>query len=273
MLEQITDLTNNHFLSQYICKSTHKKGNTLDLVFTNNPEWVHSYNCIKVSPTISDHCLIEGYCKYNTSKANKTTEKDKTQPNKEKPPSLNEFNFYSSDISWENIYQKFNDFDWKKQLDGKESSEMLEIILSVCYNIVKDMVPKKVKRRNQKSRIPRERKNLMRRRARINRQLANKINSSKRHRLEKECIDIEMKLQSSYRNESKEREKRACEAIKVNSKYFFSYAKTYSRVKIGIGPLLDAANNIISCPLKIANILSDQYNSPDPSYCKNIEKV
>lgn len=138
---------------------------------------------------------------------------------------------------------------------------MLEIILSVCYNIVKDMVPKKVKGRNQKSRIPRERKNLMRRRARINRQLANKINPSKRQRLENECIEIEMKLQSSYRNESKEREKRACEAIKVNSKYFFSYAKTYSRVKIGIGPLLDAAKNIISCPLKIANILSDQYNS------------
>ena len=73
MLEQITDLTNNHFLSQYICKSTHKKGNTLDLVFTNNPEWVHSYNCMKVSPTISDHCLIDEHFKYNTKKANKNS--------------------------------------------------------------------------------------------------------------------------------------------------------------------------------------------------------
>ena len=262
MLEQITELANNHFLSQYICKATHIKGNTLDLIYTNNPDLIHSYNCVNVSSTISDHCIIEGYCKYNTNQKNKTSGKNKIPSYTKKAPSLNEFNFYSKDINWETIYQKLNDYDWKANLNGTENSDMMEKILSVCYNIVKDLVPKKAKWSNKKkSHIPRERKNLMRRRSRINHQLANKINSNKRDRLENERIDIEMKLQSSYRNENKEREKRACEAIKVNSKYFFSYAKTYSRVKIGIGPLLDAAKNIISCPLKIADMLSDQYNS------------
>ena len=261
MLDQLTELSNNHFLSQHICKATHKQGNTLDLIFTNNPELVHSYNCLKVSPKISDHCLIEGYCKYNTKPNNKILH-NKSQQYPEKPPSLNDLNFYSKETNWEEIHQKLGAYDWHREFKGKKNSDMMETLLLVCYTIAKEIVPKKKRCETRKqSSIPRERRNLMRRRARINKQLAGNINANKRCHLEKESIDIEKKLQASYRNEKKERETRACEAIKVNSKYFFSYAKLLSRVKAGIGPLIDTAKTVISCPLKIADMLSEQYNS------------
>jgi len=83
---------------------------------------------------------------------------------------------------------------------------------------------------------------------------------NKRPSLQEESIDIEVKL-ASYRNEKSERETRACEAIKVNSKYFFSYTKALSRVKVAIGPLIDIAKNVISCPVKMADMLSEQYKS------------
>ena len=36
MLKLLNKLSNDHFLMQHIAKSTHARGNTLDLVFTNN---------------------------------------------------------------------------------------------------------------------------------------------------------------------------------------------------------------------------------------------
>ena len=56
-------------------------------------------------------------------------------------------------------------------------------------------------------------------------------------------------------------EHQAVKAIKRNSKYFFSYAKKFSHVSTGIGPLIDSARNVIACPMKMASMLSDQYCS------------
>ena len=76
-----------------------------------------------------------------------------------------------------------------------------------------------------------------------------------------ELRDIqERNLQNSYKAENSEMEQKAVEAIKKNSKYFFSYARKFSKVTVGIGPLIDAAATLISCPLKMAEMLVDQYS-------------
>ena len=41
----------------------------------------------------------------------------------------------------------------------------------------------------------------------------------------------------------------------------FALASKYSKVKIGIGPLFDKAKQLVSAPLQMAEILSDQYSS------------
>ena len=50
-------------------------------------------------------------------------------------------------------------------------------------------------------------------------------------------------------------------SIKRNSKYFFTYARKFSKVVTGVGPPMDVSRNIVTCPTKMANMLAHQYNS------------
>ena len=56
-------------------------------------------------------------------------------------------------------------------------------------------------------------------------------------------------------------ETKAVNAIKKNPKYFFSYARKFSSVKISIGPFVDAANKLVTDSLRMAEMLSEQYKS------------
>ena len=89
-----------------------------------------------------------------------------------------------------------------------------------------------------------------------------KANSEARQSsISRSLIEIEMKIQDSLRCQSEFKEQKAIESIKRNPKYFFTYAKKFSKIKIGIGPLKDIANKIVNCPKKMAEILSEQYQS------------
>ena len=57
MIEELLVLSNEFFLCQLIKKPTHRKGNTLDLLFSNNPMILHSYNIMDT--VLSDHEIIE----------------------------------------------------------------------------------------------------------------------------------------------------------------------------------------------------------------------
>ena len=56
-------------------------------------------------------------------------------------------------------------------------------------------------------------------------------------------------------------ETKAVNVIKKNPKYFFSYARKFSSVKISIGPFVDAANKLVTDSLRKAEMLFEQYKS------------
>eukprot|EP00794_Sanderia_malayensis_P013384 gene13384-14756_t len=137
-------------------------------------------------------------------------------------------------------------------------SKFCETVLS----IPEDFVPqRRLGAQNNKSKIPRDCRNLMRTRRRVNQQLSKPISKQRREALVKKRIVIEKSLQSSYRKEAENSEKRAVECIKTNPKYFFSYAKRFSKTRTGIGPLLNSPKTPISDPIKMAEMLSEQYSS------------
>ena len=74
-------------------------------------------------------------------------------------------------------------------------------------------------------------------------------------------VEIEKKLQSSHDTERSAEEKRAVDKIKSNPKFFYSYAQRFSKVKVGIGPLLDATKTLTACASKMSELLSEQYAS------------
>ena len=57
-IDALNSLANEFLLQQCICMPTHKDGNILDLIWTNNRDLVHSYSCLPTSHTISHHSLI-----------------------------------------------------------------------------------------------------------------------------------------------------------------------------------------------------------------------
>ena len=63
-----------------------------------------------------------------------------------------------------------------------------------------------------------------------------------KEKLYKELIQIEVKLQKLYKESDEYKEKKACEAIKENYKFFFSYANKKRKVKSNIGPLKKQPN-------------------------------
>ena len=92
-------------------------------------------------------------------------------------------------------------------------------------------------------------------------QLQKVTSENRRKKLTTEARDIEKKLQKSYRETRDINEQKAVDAIKNNSKYFFSYAKEFSKFVSGIGPLMDSANTLETCPTQMAEMLSTQYSS------------
>jgi hypothetical protein len=63
---------------------------------------------------------------------------------------------------------------------------------------------------------------------------------------------------------------RAVEKIKTNPKYFFSYAKSFSKVKHNVSTLLNGNQELVTDRKELAHILQQQFSSvySDP-YCQD----
>ena len=262
MLEDLEEVLTEHYMLQYITKPTHKDGNTLDLCFTNNPALVHSYQC---NFTItSHHSIVTCRTSLCSTPAAETTFR---RPVEDDGPGsvFDSLNFLSDDANWGGLQEKLKHINWTEILgysDQSDPAEMMDKFINTCAQESKHFIPKRKIVENEKkksSRIPRVRRNLMRRRTKVNKQLATPVTPAKKKKLTSELIEIEKNLQQSYKTENSEMEHKAVSAIKKNSKYFYSYARKFSKVTVGIGPLIDSAMNIISCPVKMAGMLVEQY--------------
>ena len=258
MIEYLMTFINEFYFTQEILTPTHNRGNILDLLLTNNSELLHSYESNEI--LFSDHYLIEGKINYKSAEdmaENKTNPTDtKTNPN------FDQLNFFSEKINWKKINEEFQRFNWKEEFRGLRPEEMLNRFLHNCFSICGKYIP--LKRKTFKSamnKIPRDRRNLMRRRKRKQNAISSVHSPSHKAKLLAEVKAIEKQLKSSYENDLAENEHKAILAIGKNSKYFYSYAKKFSKIKTTIGPLLDAAKKLISCPEKMAEILKRQYDA------------
>lgn len=65
MIALLKNFADNHFLQQTIDFPTHVKGNTLDLLFTNNNSMFHEINFIQPLRSITDHYIVTVATKLN----------------------------------------------------------------------------------------------------------------------------------------------------------------------------------------------------------------
>ena len=254
MVSAIYNFCLEFFLVQQIECSTHRKGNTLDLLFTNNAHFVHNIEVIPSSAT--DHFIISFSAVYNS---HTHAEKDEEPPENEEPQGFNALNFFHESIDWSSLTDKLESYDWHREFRGKDVGTMMDSFNSVCYDICAEHVPPRTTSPSPK--IPNKRRSLIRRRAALKKRYITAKSQASKDSLFNKLVSIEKELQKWQANKRSDSEAKAVEKIKVNSKYFFAYAKRFSKVRVGIGPLINSQKELISKPQEMAEILSSQYSS------------
>ena len=275
MIEDLRELALENFLIQQVEFPTHRDGNVLDIVLTNNSSLV--YDICALPSKVSDHLIIEMTTTISPLPSHKDTDTTSGIPAyRETEIDFKHLNFFSEDIDWDAILLGLTRYNWVQELQGLNVEAMLTKFTSVCLNITKEFTPlkKHVSGSYPKNRklIPRHRRILMRKRRRLKVQLLKANTEARQNSITRNLINIEMNIQDSLRRQSEFEEQKAVQSIRRNPKYFFTYAKKFSKVKIGIGPLIDVANRIVNCPKKMAEMLSEQYQSVSsrPHYSNNL---
>ena len=138
------------------------------------------------------------------------------------------------------------------------SQQIMDLIHSELLRICEKHTPKKKQRRQNRSIIPRDRRILMKSRAKLIKRMA--TNQRGNDRLRQRLRDIEVQLTISQEYELQREEQKAISAIRQNPKYFYRYASSKAKFRTRIGPM-KVNDELITEPKQIADALNDQYKS------------
>ena len=215
MIELLSSFSSKHFLIQLIDLPTHREGNTLDLLLTNDPDLFPSQTIDPASPISSHHIITSEFMLMSSGQ--------KPACYKTEPVGFEKINLFNEKTNWDTIKTQLSMIDWDQKFNGLSVTQMVLEFTKVCENIALPNAPPKKKRGRRKP-IPRERKILMRKRTNLRKryQIANTI--SRRSSIQDKLVEIEQKLQESYKVEEKKEEDRAVKAIKSNPKYSYSFS-------------------------------------------------
>ena len=167
MLNALNELCNELFTNQYVSSPTHKDGNILDLIFTNNPSLVHDCFTVPVLQSTSHYSIVSVTTLYKAQYV---------QTGKEKRPPLTGFkalNFFNADTDWEQISTKFKEIKWSEELNDEDPNTVLSKFYTLCLDILNEYVPKRTQDEVKKiNKVLRYRRSLCRRRRKITKRLS-----------------------------------------------------------------------------------------------------
>ena len=252
MISALNEVISINFLHQLVNQPTHRGGNTLDLLLSNNHT---SFTEAEVYPaTVSSHKLI--VC--HTSLSFPAWERDPSNTSIQLN-SFDKYNFFSENVDWEKMNVDLQVVDWESLLQDMDVSQMADTFIETCLIIASKYAPNKRPHGSNKRKIPRDRRILMRKRTKVKKKFKSCVTPTEQNLIEDKLISIEAQLMASHTRKINFREEKAVNAINVNSKYFFSYAKKNCASVLKIGPLADSNGQLISDPGAMAEILSEQY--------------
>ena len=109
-----------------------------------------------------------------------------------------------------------------------------------------------------------------RQKTKLSKKILSSNSGNKTVQMMKTLETVEKELELSYKNMRMKREKEALNKIKRNPRYFYSYAKRFSKIREKVGPLLNEEGETVSDPFLMAEVLRKQYesafSSPDPEF-------
>ena len=249
----------NEFFMDQLIKSPTRNRNILDLLFTNNHQLINSYSTI-CNSRLSDHYIV----KFNINcedEAKKTTTRQKDFYK----TTLNEYDFYNAS---EELWLRFNLLIMQMNFDDMfanlSTSQMLNRFYEVVVNTADIVFDKKETYKesdnfSSSNRIPRKIRVLMRNKSKISKLIISSKSGQKISALKIRLQSIESDLEKHYLSRRESQEKEAIRKIKSNPKYFYSYAKRFSKLKSTIGPFIDDHGDVVNDSFEMSEMLRKQY--------------
>jgi hypothetical protein len=250
----------SNFLSQVIREPT-RSSNILDLVITNKPQYVVETSTL--TTTLSDHKIVEVLLGCNL------LDKDKDLANSMQdidPLSFRAVNCHEADFL--NMKEELSAIDWDElyQLcdDDPDGSLFLELFLLTVLQITLHHAPPKVHAAGSRhSKMEREKYTLKRRRRKLNAEIRSlqetHPSSQKLPKLKDKVNLLAYEISETIIKDLNAKEAKAVGTVKSNPRYFYSYAKRFSKTKSTVSPLRDEDGRITNDPQRKAELLQEQY--------------
>ena len=146
---------------------------------------------------------------------------------------------------------------------------MLEEASEKCLPKKKDFLNREDPEEKEKDGAPKKSKNcipkvvrmLMKKKQKLSQKILKSKSWEKNYSVMLELQEIEDKLSGHYNERRRKEEKEAIQKLKHNPKYFYSYQKRFSKTVNTIGDFVNKTGDIITDPMKKAEMLKDQYDS------------
>ena len=257
----LMNFSQENFLTQVV--DVHTRGTaTLDLILVSNTTEISEVSSHDTN--LSDHKIVEAHLLF-----------DAQHPMPErKPPEFNPHSFRALDFHVADtklLDDSLNDINWKelfqscKEIYGDDClDEYAELTRLTVLQVAIQLIPSK-KAPATSNKPSRHRHVLYRKRRKLNARLK----AFKHHqptspvipKLQAQLNLLEYQIRDHVNHELDLREQKAISKMTANPRYFFSYAKRFSKLKSNVGPLKDADGTLHHHPNKMADLLQDQYSA------------
>ena len=248
--QTLLDFFEDNFLEQYVEEAT-RANNILDIFATNDSEIVLSTSVENVDRRTSDHKILLIKTRITLNSGIKSSSL--------KPPNvLDTLNFWSPNIDWPAIKGELSTCNWAEVLNSPDVDDIAATMLKQIEKTCLKFVPPKVDKK--RSIIPRDRRILMGKRKNLRTKLLGTRDPRTLSSIENSLEEIDRKLVDSHEAQLIQDELRATEKIKDNSKFFYNYARSKSKIRSPVGPLIKN-NRTVSDPQEISEIMKAQFES------------
>ena len=212
---QFLDACTERGLEQLVTFPTHNKGNTLDLVLTDIPGAVHSvatYGRLGHS----DHDMLVVEMELGT-----------------KHKKLPEVTKNWRRANWEEMRHELGQKDWQREMDGLGAEDAWQLFKTTVHGLVEKHVPTRVVRTNGR---PPWLSNELLQEIRKKRRLWAKYRKSPSQENKFEYEEVAKTVQKKIRR-AKRRVEQQLATDTANSKKFYSYIRSKTSTRTGVGPL------------------------------------
>ena len=265
--ENLVSFVENNFLENYI-KTATRGMNTLDLAFTNNHLLIGGYETT-VNKKLSDHFLL-------TVALNFTYNRETKVPKVKNPYTTKVYEYNLFDAT-ESDWMRFDtvlagisiDFEEETKNENVEAKlakvyENVERATNIVFKKKKDFedeAPEENGKKMSKNKIPLKIRTLLKRKKKLSNKILSSTSWQKNYKTMVELKEVEEEIDEEYKRSRLKQEKDAIKTIKHNPKYFYTYAKKFSKSKGEIAAFVKENGELTDDPAEQAEILKKQYES------------